>query len=61
VFKDTSYLRATAMACLRTGLLMDLNTLDDTGIYRSSPLMGELAAIASFEEALHAEENEARL
>lgn len=52
LFKDEHALRAAAMACLRTGLLMDINTMDNMGLYSTSPLMFELESLAPFEEAL---------
>ncbi len=55
LFKDERDLRATAMACLRTGLIMDMNTIDDMGLYTTSPLFQRLTEIASFEAALRDE------
>ena len=55
LFPDPETLRANAMACMRTGLVMDRNTMDDAGNYTTSPLMDRLEKLASFEEALRAD------
>jgi hypothetical protein len=55
LFPDPETLRANAMACMRTGLVMDRNTMDDAGNYTTSPLMDRLEKLAPFEEALRAE------
>lgn len=55
LFPDPETLRANAMACMRTGLIMDRNTMDDMGNYTTSPLMDRLEKLAPFEEALRAE------
>ena len=52
VFPDKQALRATATACLRTGLLSDDNTMDDSGWYMTTRLMDDLQMIAPFEAAL---------
>ena len=56
VFLNEAALRATAQACLRTGLIADENTIDHMGWYVPSPLFAELERMASFEQALSEEE-----
>lgn len=52
VFADEAAVRAATIACLRTGLLADENTMDNMGCYTTSTLMDELERLAPFEEAL---------
>lgn len=52
VFPDKEALRATAFACLRTGLLSDDNTFDNTGTFETTRYMDELEGLAPFEAAL---------
>jgi hypothetical protein len=54
-FSDENALRATVTACLRTGLLTDENTIDNSGWYTTSSLMDELQRLAPFEAALEEE------
>lgn len=55
LFASAEMVRATAMACTRTGLVMDYNTMDDMGHYTTSPLMDRLEKLAPFEETLRGE------
>lgn len=52
LFEDEQAVRATALGCLRTGLLMDENTMDNMGNYVTSPLMDALERLAPIEAAL---------
>lgn len=58
LFATEPALRGSVMGCLRTGLLVDINSNDDAGYYVTSPLMDELEALAPFEVAIHEEELE---
>lgn len=55
LFADAAALRATSMACMRTGLVMDYNTLDDMGNYTTSPLMDRLENLVPFADVLRSE------
>ncbi len=54
-FSNENALRAAVTACLRTGLLTDENTIDNSGWYTTSSLMDELERLAPFEAALEEE------
>jgi len=54
LFPSAEMVRATAMACMRTGLVMDYNTIDDMGNYTTSPLMDRLEKLAPFAATIRA-------
>lgn len=56
LFPDKQAMRAVVTACLRTGLLSDDNTMDNSGWYETTRYMDELEAMAPFEAALEEDE-----
>ncbi|WP_337996261.1 hypothetical protein [Oleispirillum naphthae] len=57
IFPDEGWMRASACAAMRTGLVVDEPMFDGNGYFKVSPLMDKLQALAPFQEALHEEDN----
>ena len=57
-FKSRDHALATGYSALRSGLVMPDDTWDGSGLVKPSPLMDEVAELASLEEALAAESSQ---